>query len=37
MKILAGEVHAGDDVSVDVDAKTSEMKFTRKAAKAGAA
>jgi ATP-dependent Clp protease ATP-binding subunit ClpB len=37
MKILDGEVHAGDDVSVDVDAKTSEMKFTRKAAKAGAA
>jgi ATP-dependent Clp protease ATP-binding subunit ClpB len=37
MKILDGEVHPGDDVSVDVDAKTSEMKFTRKAAKAGAA
>ncbi|HXN26595.1 MAG TPA: ATP-dependent chaperone ClpB [Candidatus Acidoferrales bacterium] len=37
MKILDGEVHPGDQVSVDVDAKTSEMKFTRKAAKAGAA
>src|SRR5271155_2514839 len=37
MKILDGEVHPGDDVNVDVDAKTSEMKFTRKAAKAGAA
>jgi ATP-dependent Clp protease ATP-binding subunit ClpB len=37
MKILDGEVHPGDDVSVDVEAKTSEMKFTRKAAKAGAA
>src|SRR5271155_47350 len=37
MKILDGEVHPGDDVSVDVDAKTGEMKFTRKAAKAGAA
>jgi ATP-dependent Clp protease ATP-binding subunit ClpB len=37
MKILDGEVHPGDVVSVDVDAKTSEMKFSRKAAKAGAA
>jgi ATP-dependent Clp protease ATP-binding subunit ClpB len=37
MKILDGEVHPGDDVNVDVDAKTGEMKFTRKAAKAGAA
>src|SRR5271170_3612025 len=37
LKILDGEVHPGDDVNVDVDAKTGEMKFTRKAAKAGAA
>jgi ATP-dependent Clp protease ATP-binding subunit ClpB len=37
MKILDGEVHPGDDVAVDVDAKTGEMKFSRKAAKAGAA
>jgi ATP-dependent Clp protease ATP-binding subunit ClpB len=37
MQILDGAVHPGDDVSVDVDAKTGEMKFTRKAAKAGAA
>jgi ATP-dependent Clp protease ATP-binding subunit ClpB len=37
MKILDGQVHPGDDVSVDVDAKTGEMKFSRKAAKAGAA
>jgi ATP-dependent Clp protease ATP-binding subunit ClpB len=37
LKILDGEVHPGDDVNVDVDAKSGEMKFTRKAAKAGAA
>src|SRR5580700_8401053 len=37
MKILDGEVRPGDDVNVDVDAKTGEMKFSRKAAKAGAA
>jgi len=37
LKILDGEVHPGDDVNVDIDAKTGEMKFTRKAAKAGAA
>jgi ATP-dependent Clp protease ATP-binding subunit ClpB len=37
MKILDGEVHPGDDVNVDADAKTGEMKFTRKAAQAGAA
>src|SRR5580698_5420566 len=37
MKILDGEVRPGDDVNVDLDAKTGEMKFARKAAKAGAA
>src|SRR6204780_1700389 len=37
LKILDGEVHPGDDVNVDIDAKSGEMKFTRKAAKAGAA
>jgi ATP-dependent Clp protease ATP-binding subunit ClpB len=37
MKILDGEVHPGDDVNVDVDAKSGEMKFSRKAAKVGAA
>ena len=37
MKILDGEVHPGDEVNVDVDAKTNTMKFARKAAKAGAA
>src|ERR1700678_3342453 len=37
LKILDGEVHPGDDVNVDVDAKSGEMKFTRKAAKAGTA
>ena len=37
LKILDGEVHPGDDVNVDVDAKSGEMKFSRKAAKVGAA
>jgi ATP-dependent Clp protease ATP-binding subunit ClpB len=37
MKILSGEVHAGDNVIVDADPKSDEMKFTRKTAKAGAA
>jgi ATP-dependent Clp protease ATP-binding subunit ClpB len=37
MKILDGEVKPGDDVVVDADAKTGEMKFRRETAKAGAA
>jgi ATP-dependent Clp protease ATP-binding subunit ClpB len=37
MKILDGEVKPGDEITVTTDAKTGEMKFDRKAAKAGAA
>ena len=37
MKILDGEVHPGDDVNVDADAKSGEMKFAPETAKAGAA
>jgi ATP-dependent Clp protease ATP-binding subunit ClpB len=37
MKILDGEVKPGDEVVVNADAKTGEMKFQRKAAKAGVA
>ena len=33
MKILSGEVHAGDNVIVDADPKSDEMKFTRKTAR----
>ena len=37
LKILDGEVHPGDAVVVDADPRSDEMKFTRQAAKAGAA
>jgi len=37
MKILDGEVRPGDEVLVDVDAKTGEMKFEREPAKIGVA
>ncbi len=37
MKILDGEVMPGDTVVVDADPSSDEMKFTRRAAKAGAA
>ncbi|HKV47971.1 MAG TPA: ATP-dependent chaperone ClpB [Candidatus Acidoferrales bacterium] len=37
LRILDGEVHNGDEVLVDADAKTDEMTFKREAAKAGAA
>ncbi|MGH9758704.1 MAG: AAA family ATPase, partial [Candidatus Acidiferrales bacterium] len=37
LKILDGEVHAGDEVRVDADAKNDKMTFSSKAAKAGAA
>ncbi len=37
LKILSGEVHPGDRVLVDADPKGEDMKFTTKAAKAGAA
>ena len=37
LKILDGEVHAGDVVKVDADANADEMKFSTKVtAKAGA-
>ena len=37
LKILDGEVKPGDEVIVDADSKSGEMKFERAAAKAGAA
>jgi ATP-dependent Clp protease ATP-binding subunit ClpB len=37
LKILDGEVKPGDEVVVDADSKTGEMKFTRKTAKVSAA
>jgi ATP-dependent Clp protease ATP-binding subunit ClpB len=37
MKILDGEVKAGDQVMVDADSKTGEMEFKRGTMKAGAA
>ncbi|MGH9748132.1 MAG: ATP-dependent chaperone ClpB [Candidatus Acidiferrales bacterium] len=37
LKLLDGEVGAGDTVLVDAGARSDEMKFTREAAKAGAA
>ncbi len=37
LKILDGEVRPGDEVIVDADSKTGEMKFNRETAKAGAA
>jgi ATP-dependent Clp protease ATP-binding subunit ClpB len=37
MRILDGEVHSGDVLRVDADAKSDEMQFTRETAKAGAA
>jgi ATP-dependent Clp protease ATP-binding subunit ClpB len=36
LKLLDGEIQPGDEVSADVDKKTDEMKFERKAAKAKA-
>ena len=37
LRILDGEVHNGEDVLVDADAKTGEMTFKSEAVKAGAA
>ncbi|MGA7919025.1 MAG: ATP-dependent chaperone ClpB [Candidatus Acidiferrales bacterium] len=37
LKLLDGEVHPGDTLRVEVDAKTDEMKFTPETKKAGAA
>ena len=37
LRILDGEVHNGDEVLVDADAKSGEMTFKREAAKAGTA
>jgi ATP-dependent Clp protease ATP-binding subunit ClpB len=37
LKILDGEVKPGETVVVDADAKTGEMKFGQKKAKAGTA
>ena len=37
LKILDGEIHAGDEVLVDADAKGEAMRFERAHAKAGAA
>jgi ATP-dependent Clp protease ATP-binding subunit ClpB len=37
LKILDGEVRPGDEVAVDADSKTGEMKFSRETVKAGAA
>src|SRR6202050_2099957 len=37
LKILDGEIHPGDQVLVDADSKTGEMKITRGVMKAGAA
>ena len=37
LKLLDGEIHPGDVIRVDADPKNDEMKFTREAAKAGAA
>ena len=37
LKILDGEVRPGDEVAVDADSKTGEMKFKRETVKAGAA
>jgi ATP-dependent Clp protease ATP-binding subunit ClpB len=37
LRILDGEVHSGDNILVDADSKTGEMKFSRETAKAGAA
>jgi ATP-dependent Clp protease ATP-binding subunit ClpB len=37
MKLLDGEIHPGDQVQVDADSKTGEMKITRGSMKAGAA
>jgi ATP-dependent Clp protease ATP-binding subunit ClpB len=36
LKLLDGEIQPGDEVSADVDKKTGDMKFERKAAKAKA-
>jgi ATP-dependent Clp protease ATP-binding subunit ClpB len=36
LKLLDGEIQPGDEVNADVDKKTDEMKFERKAAKAKA-
>jgi ATP-dependent Clp protease ATP-binding subunit ClpB len=37
LKILDGEVKPGDEVLVDADPKTGEMKFKPQTAKVGAA
>jgi hypothetical protein len=37
MKLLDGEIHPGDQLQVDADSKTGEMKITRGVLKAGAA
>src|ERR1700685_1706907 len=37
LKLLDGEIHPGDQVQVDADSKTGEMKITRGSMKAGAA
>jgi len=37
LKLLDGEILPGDAVKVDADPRSDEMKFTRQAAKAGAA
>jgi ATP-dependent Clp protease ATP-binding subunit ClpB len=37
LRILDGQVQAGDEVLVDADAASGEMKFSRETAKAGAA
>jgi hypothetical protein len=37
LKILDGEVHPGDDITVDADPNADAMRFERAAVKAGAA
>jgi ATP-dependent Clp protease ATP-binding subunit ClpB len=37
LRILDGEVRAGETVMIDADPKSEEMKFTAKSARAGAA
>ena len=37
LKLLDGEVKPGDNVLVDADSKTGEMKITREVLKKGAA
>src|SRR6202522_1692379 len=37
LKLLDGEIHPGDQLQVDADSKTGEMKITRGVLKAGAA